>query len=263
MDGNAKTDQENILTNPDANPAKALLIPKMKHMPVSTMENILKLAESGAKIIFRSKPEAAPGFLAMEESGNQINELWNQLDLREAGQEKICGKGKIILSGDFGKTLEKEGIYREELVDSGLKFVRRSHNGDSFYFLVNHGPNIIDQQIALSSTAKTILVMDPLTSKIGKTNSTQNENQTAFRIRMEPGETLILRTTNLENPNLQDWNFIDKPTDQFEITGLWQLTFDDNGGPETPEDAVLENIAPWTTLEDPNWFVIHFCLKVI
>lgn len=250
MIAKAKAKTGGIFPHPEAFPAKALLIPRMEFMPISTLENILTLANEGATVIFQDKPLAAPGLKAMKTGKAQINEIWDKLEIKGFGETKVWGKGKVMLSDDFAKTLEQEGIHREQLVDAGLKFVRRSNAADSYYFLVNHSPKTIDQQISLSLTAKSVVMMDPLTGKIGMAKSENQGNQTRVLIKLAPGESMILRATNAAAQNTKDWKYAGLAAKTVEIPGPWQLTFDPKGGPKRPKDAELPEMAPWTTLAD-------------
>ncbi|ERM83210.1 hypothetical protein P872_16945 [Rhodonellum psychrophilum GCM71 = DSM 17998] len=251
MIANSKAKEGNILPHPDAFPAKALLIPRMEFMSIKTLENILQLANEGATVIFQAKPMDAPGLQTLGNGKNQINEIWAKLDLNDFGTTKTWGKGKVILSNDFSKTLENEGIRREELVDSGLKFIRRSTDTETYYFLVNHSPETVDKKIPLSISAKSLILMDPLTGKIGLAKSDNQGNQTRVRIRLAPGESMVLRATNKPAQKISNWIYATSLTNSFEIPGPWKLAFDPKGGPETPKATEIPKIVPWTTLEDP------------
>lgn len=227
------------------NSAKVLIIPETEFMPIETLQNILKLTENGADVIFQSKPKSIPGYHSDHRSKESaFNQLWASIAF-EGGKYKI-GKGQVFLSNDLSKTLEELGIYREKLVDSGLDFIRRKVADGTYYFLVNHSANPISQTISLNTKAGTVMVMDPLTGKTGTISSESTADGTSVTLFLKSGESIFLKTfdekVDLEIPAWPDYSKSASTTD---ISKNWKLTFT-QGQPKLPAAQSIDIIKPWT-----------------
>ena len=91
---------------------KSLVIPECKKMPLATLQKLIELKKSGAKIIFEGLPESVPGF--------------NDYLKQEQELKSVLASNKELVqpTSDLFKTLEDAQIYPETLVNSGLKFTR-------------------------------------------------------------------------------------------------------------------------------------------
>ncbi|TXE13667.1 glycosyl hydrolase [Algoriphagus aquimarinus] len=231
------------------NSAKVLIIPETEFIPIETLQNILKLAENGAKVIFQSKPKSIPGYHADQKSKEStFNQLWASIAFEEG--KFMFGKGEIYLSDDLSKTLKELEIYREKLVDSGLDFIRRKVADGTYYFLVNHSANTISQTISLNTKAGTVMAMDPLTGKRGTMSSESTADGTSVNLFLKSGESIFLKTFDdkvaLEIPAWPDYS---KSATNTDISKNWKLTFT-NGQPKLPTARSMEQIKPWTNNGD-------------
>jgi hypothetical protein len=231
------------------NSAKVLIIPETEFMPIETLQNIIKLAENGAKVIFQSKPKSIPGYHADQKSKESaFNQLWASIAF-EGGKSKV-GKGQIYLSDDLSKTLQELEIYREKLVDSGLDFIRRKVADGTYYFLVNHSADPISQTISLNTKAGTVMAMDPLTGKTGTISSESTADGTSVTLFLKSGESIFLKTFNdkvdLEIPAWPDYS---KSATTTNLSKNWKLTFT-QGQPKLPALQSMDQIKPWTNNGD-------------
>jgi hypothetical protein len=140
----------NIITATMAQKRKALLIPACNYMPLNTLNNIIGLAKNGATIIFQQLPKDVPGLNKLMERQQALKSTLAALSFSDAGngvKKASQGSGQILLSADVQKALEYKNITGEQLITSGLKFIRRQIPGGKYYYLVNHTDKAVDTDI--------------------------------------------------------------------------------------------------------------------
>ncbi|KAA0126784.1 glycoside hydrolase [Chryseobacterium sp. SN22] len=243
MIGAAQLDHQKIQISKDGGSYKVLIVPKLDYLPESTLKNILHLAEQGASVIFQSGPKDVPGNFEVEKRRNELQSLWSQIPFQQDGNVKsaIFGKGKIVLGSDVEKGLAFLKIEREKLSDTGLKFVRRKYSGGKYYYLVNHSPKEINQNIPLNFIGKQVVLMNPENGNSG-TAETQDGS---IRVQLKSGESIIIKTSEDADRSISKWKYTEKTDAPVVLSRPWQLTFKE-GGPELPESRTLSELQPWT-----------------
>ncbi|WP_353138722.1 glycosyl hydrolase [Pseudopedobacter sp.] len=244
--GNSKVIAGNISTSSHANPYKVLLIPESSLMSEVTLENILGLARNGASIIFQSLPKDVPGLANLEERRAKFNQLINTLDFKSEGGLKRyrIGNGEIILSQDFGTALSAIKINREELVDKGLRFTRRVNDNDTFYYVVNHSANNVNEFVKLKAKGNQVILMDPQNGEIGEADVDAG----SVRIQIKSGQAFILKISK-EKSDIKKWNYLGREMQSTTIEKNWNLSFA-NGGPELPANRKSVTLKSWTAFGD-------------
>lgn len=243
--------EQGILKASEKHQAQVLIIPDTEFMPMETLKNILRLADEGAKVIFQSKPKSVPGFhpesAAMHAT---LDQLWESLNFENGKSEH--GNGQIILSNSIQSALEELRIERETLVDSGLDFIRRKAEDGSYYFIVNHSPNTIQEKISFNVNADQLILMDPLTGKRGKLASQIEGEKTTLTIYLKSGDSIFIKALDSSQasslPIWPDYSNSGRATD---ISSNWSLTFQ-NGQPNVPALQQMDTIQPWTDQGDPQ-----------
>ncbi|KPK80534.1 MAG: glycoside hydrolase [Bacteroides sp. SM23_62_1] len=215
---------------------KALVIPDCRHMPLSTMETLLRLAGSGGIVVFGGLPETVPGYHRHEERSHRLLEM-----ISKAGDD-------LVLSENIPVTLRQMGIRGESLKEMGLDFIRREMMDGKVYYIVNHSSGGIDGFVAVGTRAKSVVIMDPLTGKAGQARIKRSKDGTEVYLRIKPGEAFILRTFNM-NITLHDWEYFEDSGAPVALKGTWQIEFLD-GGPAIPEGAAMTELKSWTGLGD-------------
>jgi hypothetical protein len=236
-----------ILANPDGGKYKTLIVPACERMEPETLENIFRMAYHGATVIFEELPKDVPGFYDLEKRREKFQEIVNSVEL-ENGSERI-GKGKIVVSKQIGESLNGVGIEGESLVGTGLKFVRRDIDGERYYYLVNHTPGAIDEEIALNTSARAVILMDPDHETYGYVLPKTEDGKDRVRIRLESGQSIILRCTDLDVSQIPEWKYVSKPSEAIALDSPWNLSFV-SGGPELPDEETLQHLTSWTSLDD-------------
>lgn len=232
---------------------KILLVSKSKIMPVATLENMIRLAKGGATVIIQEFPEDVPGFQNAEERRKELKTLISTLQIQNQGTdigEASVGKGRIIVSKDVSKALEYARIQREALVDSGLKFIRRSIDNGKYYYIVNHTKNDVDAIVPMQFAASSVAIMDPQTGDTGLASFTSRQNATDVRLQLKAGEALVLKaTTDKVSSSVPKWKYLEGSQQPITLNGAWSLTFKD-GGPLIPSAKTMKQLQNWTSFGD-------------
>ncbi len=89
---------------------KALILPAVKNIPLETMEQIKKLTEQGATVIFVDHyPSGVPGLYDLDKRREEFNRVMSDLpdvNTFDAVTRNELGKGAVITGNDYGKILE-------------------------------------------------------------------------------------------------------------------------------------------------------------
>ena len=212
---------------------KSLVIPECKKMPLATLQKLIELKKSGAKIIFEGLPESVPGF--------------NDYLKQEQELKSVLASNKEVVqpTSDIFKTLEDAQIYPETLVNSGLKFTRRTIDGEKIYYLVNHSPKTIEGFIPLEIGNKEVVIFDPLNRDFGNAMVQKSPKNTLVKLKIEPGQSFFLKTENTASQ--KKWNYFEPVASAVALKGNWKITFD-KGGPQLPAAATVSNLESWTKL---------------
>ena len=255
---NSEASAEGIQTVPGPSRYKTLIIPSSRFFTVGTLESILNLASDGAQIIFEQPPSDVPGYYEMSRRRTELQNMWNQLtfatDTKNGGEVQIAkwGEGEILVSPDLATGLDYLNIHREELVTSGLEFVRRKTHHSTDYFLVNHTANLVDTFLSFNAGGETVLLLDPLTGHGGLVNSEKVNGQSKVRIQLQSGQSLFVRF--LSDPDTpasttDRWAYRTFPGSGVEVDEPWTVTFT-GGGPELPVPTKLDRLISWAELDD-------------
>ncbi|MDR7211606.1 glycosyl hydrolase [Flavobacterium piscis] len=212
---------------------KSLIIPSCKKMPLSTLQNIIALQNAGAKIIFEGLPESVPGFNDYKKQEDKLKSIL------------ASNKESVQPVTDIFKTLEEAQIYPENLVNTGLKYIRRAIDGEKIYYLVNHTTKTIDEFIPLEIGNKEVVIFDPLNRDFGNAVVQKSAKNTLVKIKIEPGQSFFLKTENTATQ--KKWNYFEPVAAAIPLKGDWKINFD-KGGPALPPTATISNLESWTKL---------------
>jgi len=239
----------NGLATSGAAPAyRALVVPFCKLMPAATLQKIIQLARDGATVIFQGLPADVPGLAGISERRQQFRELLSKLPFllqRSSGTQRIpFGKGQIFLSPDIEPALRMARIYREDLTDMGLQFIRRALHDGKYYYIVNHSAATVDTWMPVRYAAQTVTIMDPQTGRTGMAGITKKNDLTEVHIQIKSGEAIILKTSAKKEAG-DSWKYAEAAETPVVLNGEWHLHFKE-GGPHLPADRQLPILQPWT-----------------
>ena len=239
---------------------RVVLVPRCEHMPLAAMTKLIHLASTGVTVLFQQAlPADVPGFNDLDNRRKRLKELLGPLDFTPTSEpgirEAAVGKGRFLL-GDASETmLNRIGIQRETLVDSGLEFIRRTHEEGFHYFLANLGPDLIDGWIPLSVPVRSAVLLDPLSGKAGLLSTRHRDGLSEIYLQVPSGASLVIRTLSKSEASGNEWPYVQPAGDPIEIKGEWHVEFL-SGGPELPRPYTTNSLASWTSCEEDvyKWF---------
>lgn len=241
---------------------KAILVPAATHMPLQTLRMLHLHAEQGARILFENDlPQDVPGLSNLQQQRVQLKSLtgalkWNSA-LDPVHTAKI-GKGAFCRSAELEPLLSAVSVAREQMVDSGLKFIRRKDKDGCWYFIINQDAQFTEfpdvkpfkGRVALARPAASVMIMDPMTGQTGLAAGVSSfPAQTSVYLHLEPGQSLIVRTFDKKQIKGKPWHWYqpDQPTG---LAGTWSVEFIE-GGPELPQAFKTDKLESWAKQGGP------------
>ncbi len=236
---------------------QTVVVPRCQHMPLGTLKRLIALAKAGCTIIFEGDlPTDVPGLYKLEERRAELRKLLEQIQLAPIGhthvREARLGIGRFLV-GNVEAALEKAQIAREQLADTqGLLFIRRKTGNDRVYFIANHGREEFDAWVTLATKARTAVLMDAMTGRIGR-GATRPEPDGKLQVYLQllPSESVFVHTTRRVAAKTPSWRYLKTTEAPVEITGTWHVKFI-TGDPELPASFETTQLVSWTTLADTN-----------
>lgn len=206
---------------------KAIIIPPCELIPLETLNKLIELKNSGAKIYFETLPKSAPGYMGKDKS--------IQLAI-----EEFSNTPKIL------DALKRDGILGEEMVETGLKFIKRKDGDNDVYYIVNHLSTDFEGFIPINTNNSNFTIYDPDTEKRGQAFYKKDEKN-LVRIQLKAGKSIfiICNKTPILEPK---WEYIIEKGQHIDIGGPYNLNFI-SGGPTLPQNRELKELVSWTSLD--------------
>lgn len=233
---------------------RVVVVPKCRLMSLETLSRLIQLAQDGATIIVDGNlPSDVPGYgdltnrrkLFAQVLGDIKFAATEQPDIRKA----IVGKGWFLIGDSLEDILKLAGVDREEIVDTGICFIRRTHPQGHYYFLANLDGRSLDGWVTLSVKAESVGIFDPLSTKTGMADVRQGKNGTEVYLQLQPGQSCILKTFSSKKIDGPKWRYLQESGEPYQIQGTWKVTFIE-GGPNIPAGFEVNNLSSWTQLGD-------------
>ena len=219
---------------------KAIVIPRCKYIPEKMMEELARLAEGGAKLIFYgSLPEKVSGFDHFEEKQEKLELLKQEI----AQQVTIV---RELTAGLLG-----EGILNEGLAEAGLSFIRKQGDEGVVYFVSNLSDQFREGDIGLSTKAGYIEIYDPLTGRKGITSSKATAKGTQVYLQLEPGQSCFLFCRDTIQGAARWSYYKEREEEPLIIKTNWTIT-PTSGGPALPEPVKTDTLKSWVLFGD-DW----------
>lgn len=251
----ATTAQGKIITPGGA--YQILVLPPTRHLPLKTLKALVRLAESGATILFADHlPADVPGWGHLNERRGEFKSLLDRPRFTPPNQNHLAqaqlGQGWWLL-GDLDSGLADGKVSREPMFDHpGLMCVRRSFEGGWYYFVANRSDQSrIAAWLPLARPAQSVVMLDPLTDQAGAAPLRQTAAGPEIYLSLEPGQSLLLRVTRASQPNETPWVFLSPSGPPTPLTGLWQVRFLE-GGPNLPASFETRQLGSWALVSDTN-----------
>jgi hypothetical protein len=232
-----------------------IVVPSCRYLPVGTLQDLIRLANHGATVLFQgSLPQDVPGLADLENRRKQFHaELdgirWSD-DPGTSLRQATLGKGRMLLGVDLDALLTAAHVRREAMADRGVQFLRRHDADGAHYLLVNRSPDRIDGWLPLAAPAASALLFDPGSGHTGVAATRARGTGSEVFVQLDPGQTMIVRAFATSSVHGSPWTYLEPAGDPQPVAGTWGLHFIE-GGPKLPADATLKKLESWTELPDP------------
>lgn len=217
---------------------KSLIIPACEHMPIATLEALLRLKQSGVAIVFDTQlPSTVNG--------------WNDLAKRQQQFQKLLVNFKAALPQDWQALLQKNGVRREKMAEQGLHFIRKKTSKGTLYFISNLAGRFVQDKITLAVNAKTLQFYDPLHNREGMQSFKVIAPQLLeVNLNLAPGESIFIAALD-KNETLPTWSQPFLTAHSIELQGSWHIEFIE-GKPFLPQPYHTPVLQSWTSAPDSN-----------
>lgn len=248
------TTENGLLKTEGGTTYKALILPAVNYIPAETMEQIRKLVEQGATVIFAEHyPSDVPGLSRLEERRNRFNTLLSgfpQVTTFENVSENTLGKGTVITGIDYREILtkwkENEESFTTEL---GGQLIRRRHENGHIYFFSMLKNNPVDGWVTLGVKAEDAVFFDPMNGKKGQAALRENNGRTQIYMQLKPGESVILKTFTGKKIDTEKWTYYQPTENRVTFNNGWILSFEDSE-PAVSESFQLDTLVSWTDIDN-------------
>lgn len=231
---------------------KVILVPKVKYMPVATFERLLKLAESGAKILFcEDLPADVPGLARLQESRDKLQQLKSRLHFEVQGEVSRCvyGQGEIAVCHMLQAGLAEMGVTPEPMYKNGLQCIRRVKNeGGYYYFILNSTNTQFAGWMQVNADYETCALYNPMSGQDGYARIRDLDGKKELWIELKPGESMIVETIDepVKGPLYPYYKSVGPKR---YLDREWEITFT-QGGPTLPKKRIESDLVSWTEYGD-------------
>ncbi|GHJ41545.1 glycosyl hydrolase [Streptomyces sp. TS71-3] len=233
-----------------------VVVPGAKLMPLPTLQKLHDLAVAGATVVFAGDlPTDVPGLADLAGRRAAFARLRDALRAHPAGGRDgtyRVGAGRVVVAAgdtDLDRALAGASAAREPVADSGLRVLRRRHARGRHYFLANVTAERVDGWFPLGTAADAVGVLDPLRDVHGVAETRRHGGSVQVRLRLDPGQSVILRTFDRGRLNGPGYRPLIADGDGHPLSGAWTLSFTD-GGPALPPSHRLTELVSWPELGD-------------
>lgn len=232
---------------------KAIIVPQHKMMPLETLEVLVVLAKKGVPVIMQNFTEDVPGLANLDERRAKFNEIKQSFKTNNEfkGVDILEKNGaKFYIDNSIKNALAYKQIFGENISDSGLKFLRKKSDSGTYYYLVNHTADDIDEYINFKTVGKNALFLDPLTENHGFVPIENNNDGSKIRVQLQSGEAVFVLITDKNLKQHPRWNYQNIDDSKIELTNnKWQIKFIE-GGPTLPQTIEIDSVQNWTSLDN-------------
>ena len=236
-----------------------VVVPGARLVPLDTVERLQALLDGGATVVVAGDlPVDVPGLADLDSRRARLQELltgWQSAP-ESTGAYRV-GRGRLVVTAqgaDLDTALTAAGATREPLADAGLRVLRRRHDAGRHYFLTNVTADTVDGWWSLGVDAASVGVLDALHGTSGLATTRRRDGDLQVRVRLQPGESLFLRTTETEALQAPVYPVRVPTGRERPVGGRWTVEFLD-GGPTVPPRYGSHSLRSWTELgEDEESF---------
>ncbi len=235
--GNTWTKAGTLITQADAR-YQVLVVPHCKFIPVKTLENIMSLAETGAKVIFLDgQPDANAGYAT-----------YNGTARLDAIRKRIAAgveRGRVFIGNDLKSMLTKASV-RKETFENRIQFIRKKkQDGETIYMLVNGRDKKFIGWLPLQSGTSSVTQYDPMNGVWGSARVRENaQHKIEVYVEIDPQQTMFVQTS-VKDVSGPPFRYYDEREGAIELKGKWQIKFTAPDG--TLPSVTKESLGSWTS----------------
>ncbi|MDR1601684.1 MAG: glycosyl hydrolase family 2 [Tannerella sp.] len=219
---------------------RALILPRVRRIPVETLAHIHDLARQGAAVVFAGQyPEDVPGLSRLEERRQAFGRIMENLRAE-----------KTVTVGSFDASLTAafETCREAFVADFGGKMIRRRHDGGHIYFFAMLQNRPVDGWVTLGTEAESAVLYDAVTGRTGKARLRSRNGRTEVYMQLRPGESLIMKTFARRNIRTENWAYY-RPTGREIVPETeWKMHFVESE-PAVNDTFRLPAPVSWTELD--------------
>jgi hypothetical protein len=233
----ALTPEKGILKTRAGAAYRAVVVTGCRLLEPETAERLRDLARAGVPILLvGGLPDDVPGMTDREARRARL----------QAALSELRRLPNVHAGTDVETLLARVGLRRESVTDAGT-LIRRRRIGDGYVYYLNHvGKETRDGWVDLTARARSAVWMDPATGRVGKARIRHDDGDRAtVYLRMEPGETLLLRTFAESETDVEPFSFYAPEGGGTPLTGPWQVEFVE-GWPTLPASRTIPALTSWT-----------------
>lgn len=227
------------LTTTGRNRYAAIVIPDVQFMPLATLQQLLILAQQGAKVVFIGHmPQSAPGLKGLDQQ-ESYHHVVTQL------------KSKAIVTDSY-TVINQFAVPERMRTQQGLSCIRRANGKDHFYFISNLQDRDIDEWISMGKPAHYATFYNPMNGEVRKAAIRQAAGGLPeIRMQLRSGESVIVYLSDTSNDNLAPYLYIDSQSENSQELKNWTLRF--IASAPTPITKTYKMTTPksWTELGEP------------
>ncbi|HYO23107.1 MAG TPA: glycosyl hydrolase, partial [Flavisolibacter sp.] len=233
------------------NAYQTILLPANKYITVASFKKLLTLAKAGATIlVFKNMPQEVPGLSNADANRKTFESLLAQLNFTEtAGIKKAAiGKGAFLVSDDMNALANAASVRKENLVETGLSFIRRKNGDGHTYFINNRTDKPFNGWVPIKVNAASVALFNPQFEKSGLAKWRKNDKGSLeVWVQLQSFESCILQTFNTAKKGTA-FSYYQPSGDAQPLNGSWTIDFI-SGGPVLPKAATVTSLGSWTDME--------------
>ena len=234
---------------------KAIIVPGVKRMPTEVLQQLLKLADQGATVIFTENyPEDVPGYGKLEARRVAFKKLkarFPDVDFSKTTSSNF-GKGKIICGSDYKSALAQSGVEAEALkTEYGLKWIRRSNDSGHHYFISALKENDTEGWVTLAVPATDAMLFNPMTGEKGKAKLRQQDGMAEVYLQLHSGESIILQTFENVLTDVAEYEYLKEQAISLSLDHGWKLSFIESA-PNINGEFDIDTPKSWTEIDAEN-----------
>jgi len=217
---------------------RAVVVPACTYMPDETLQQLVRLLEAGATVVFEEKlPDDVPGLSHLEDRRARFGQLRARIPPR-----------MVLPRQQVESALVEKGVLRESMAELGLRFVRRKVGNDYWYFIANHTEKPVDNWVPIAAPCGGATLFDPMNGQSGTLAFRQRNDSPEIYLQLDPGCSVFVRAEPLPRSGVP-WPYFRQAGDGVPLTGTWSIEFID-GGPAIPSSYRSEQLSSWTDAPD-------------